>query len=230
MKKLSLCAVILAFILGCGNEPGPGISPEVLFARNGGEGDYASGSCTGPFISELKPSLKSSNYSTELFLGGTNKPLQAPVSKEICNELSRYLSSSTWMENGYKIENDVDLTINFGSSSDNSRKAANGGGIRAASAELKFLDGSLTQKSAHVALRCPALFSLHCPKEDSDDCFDYTISFGHQKCTFSGLVGNMVYSDHKRSTLEIFGEITFNNSGSASMVVTKASWMMFPEF
>lgn len=231
MKMLSLCSVILVFILNCGNEPGSVMSSEVLLAKNSGEGDYESDSCAGLFTSELKPSLNEmSNYSTELTLKGINKPIQKAINNEFCNELSRYLTAVTWVENGHKIENEISFKIDFGSSSDNSRKAANGGGIRATSAELTFLDGSLTQKTAYVNLRCPALFTLHCPKEDNNDCFDYSISFGNQKCTFSGLASEMIFSDHKRSALDILGEITFNNSGSASMTITKASWMMFPGF
>jgi hypothetical protein len=224
MRWLSLSIAVLA--IGCGNNPSPNLDQpsDWLGQQNAGEIGLSGKSCTGPFISDLKPIEHIHSHSTELLLQGKNKPTQKTVDNDTCNELSRYLSASTWTEESHQFANDIRLLIDFGQHTDNMSKST----IRVNSAKLYFLDGSLGENMANVELRCPGSFSLQCSNIDgnSSSCSNYKISYESQTCTFRGDVIRITYANHKRSDLQIFGELSLNSGGNVSMIINKASWMV----
>lgn len=230
MRWLGLSVAVLA--IGCGNNPNPSNQQGAwLGQQDAGEIRVPGGSCMGPFSSEMTPNFEGvHSYSTQVKFHGKNRPASGNTKNSACDELSRYLSASTWSEAGQQVANDMQMSIDFEKTTDSDNKPVVGVSIplRVKSAQLYFLDGSLTQKMADVELRCPGSFSLQCTKLDEymDDCVDYKISYTTQKCTFRGDGTEVTYVNHKRSDLQFLGELSINGTGPASMKVNKASWMV----
>jgi hypothetical protein len=225
MRSLVGVSAVMLILAGCGEgQSSKQDQPGGWLGQQDARELVSEKSCAGPFISDLKPIEHIHSHSTELLLQGRNKAFQDQVGNDTCNELSRYLSASTWAEQGRPVANDIRLLIDFGQHADNKEKST----IKINSAKLYFLDGSLSENMAKLEIRCLSPFHLQClaAEEGSIACSDYKINYESQTCTFHGDVILVSYANHQRSDLQITGEISFSSDGTTSIKVNKAGWMV----
>lgn len=179
--------------------------------------------CEGTYQTSLKE-VKNASLSPKIILKATNHQVQDkklpedPSKQERCLEIANGLSQAPV---------DLKLEINFKDTLEQAEQMRNGNptSIRPDSARLEFTDGSFNNAYADLTLRCPDAATVACrPSADNDSpCESYDIIYVG-KCTFTSGMLFYTFSDLKKTTLDLKGEIDFFGSNGAEIRFTNISW------
>lgn len=237
MRRL-LCVSSLAMVIsGCG-EQGQfnwGVHPDFLM-NNANANDVENLSkkiCPNEFSVSLVES-KSNSYRPTLRLVGNKKdsilkdPKSHPTLLERCAEVEHHLSGFAVAQGTAGIESSVSLDIKFDLSggADDELRMGKTVLLRPARAILSSVDGIFDFAIGGLNMRCPGKAMVSCTIKELGTykkCDEYMVDY-RDTCTFKSIVFTYNFSDHKKVSLDVEGELYIKGNGHAELKFSKVSW------
>jgi|GEM_PF-4976159 len=98
--------------------------------------------------------------------------------------------------------------------------------LRPAEAQITFIDGSLSEATASLDLRCPNAATVSCRATEigaHKRCDSYFVDYKDQ-CIFRSTHAMYRFSDHNKTLMELAGEISLLSEGKAEIKFANVSW------